>query len=129
MVPKCKILNDRHAELRVFEQRVEDIVSSQVEHPRVLASDRRILVRLTLLQKQFAVDCSASQNAHDGVAFAQLDHPLDDNEDTLIIIAFAEYGLTAIELQLVGAGGQLRQRLGRNGVEDLAMTSGARSSQ
>ncbi len=119
MVPPCKILNHCHTELRVFEQRVEDIVASEVEHSRVLAGDRRILVRPTLLEKQFTVDCSTSQNAHDGVALAQLDRPLDDNEDTLIIITFAEYGLTAIELQLGRAGGQLRQRLGRNGVEGL----------
>ena len=90
MVPKREVLNHRDPEFRVFEERVEHIVTPQVEHTRVLARDRRVLVCSTLLQKQFAVDCSAPKNAHHGVALTQLDNPLDDDEDTLVIIAFAE---------------------------------------
>ena len=65
------------------------------------------------------MDCTTSEDAHNGVPFPQLDDARDDEENTLVIIAFAKQGFAAIDVDLVRAGRQLRQRFCRNGAEDL----------
>ena len=119
MVATRQVLNNRDPEFRVFEERVEHIVTPQVEHTRVFASDHRVLVCSTLLEKQFAVDRSALKHAHHIVTLTQFDNPLDDNEDTQVVIALVEEGLAAIEHHLTGARRQLRQRLRWNSAENI----------